>query len=475
MDFPYGKAPLAILALAIASGAFVLIAAAPEQARRPDLVFVTFSKEHATAYRSVLAPFEKKHGVTVELQVVDQRMLQGRLQSALQVGAAVPDMVELLDGTMGIFTKGPIDGVGFVDLTQRVKSEGLYDSLVTSRFKKWSSRDHIFALPHDVHPVMLAYRRDIVERLGIDVSKLTTWDEFCRVGRDVSKRDEDRDGVADHYMIDLPSDGGDALRLLLVQRGGNFFDAAGNVTFDSEEAVEVVCWYVKQIQGAGRIAFPCGWGQNLSKAMLDGLCLFYICPDWRTAQFEADVASLSGKLALMPLPAWEPGARRTSTWGGTGLAITKQCRNVDLAWELAMYLYYQLEQLGPRFADTNILPPLKKAWDLPQFSAPEAFYSGIQLGRAYAELAQQVPEENDNPYMMQARDKFSEAFTNASIYYAEHGEVGLREFTRAELKRTADRIREAMGRNVFLKEPDVQQVARLQLSAAATVSGGTQP
>ena len=285
MDFPYGKAPLAILLLAIASGAFVLIGAAREQARRPDLVFVTFSKEHAAAYRSVLAPFEKKHGVAIELQVVDQRMLQGRLQSALQVGAAVPDMVELLDGTMGIFTKGPIDGVGFVDLTQRVKSEGLYDSLVTSRFKKWSSRDHIFALPHDVHPVMLAYRRDIVERLGIDVNKLTTWDEFSRVGRDASKRDENRDGVSDHYMIDLPSDGGDALRLLLVQRGGNFFDAAGNVTFDSDEAVDVVCWYVKQIQGSDRIAFPCGWGQNLSKAMLDGLCLFYICPDWRTAQF----------------------------------------------------------------------------------------------------------------------------------------------------------------------------------------------
>ena len=94
-----------------------------------------------------------------------------------------------------------------------------------------------------------------------------------------------------------------------------------------------------------------------------------------------------------------------------------------------------------------------------QFSAPRPFYSGIPLGRAYADLAPFVPAENDNPYMMQARDKFSEAFTNASIYYAEHGDEGLRDFARTELKRTADRIREVMRRNVFLNAPEVAQAA----------------
>src|SRR3712207_7661431 len=49
-----------------------------------------------------------------------------------------------------------------------------------------------------------------------------------------------------------------------------------------------------------RVAFPAGWGQNLAKAMIDGLVLFIICPDWRTMQFEIDVPSLKGKLGLMP-------------------------------------------------------------------------------------------------------------------------------------------------------------------------------
>src|SRR3954468_20496174 len=159
MEFPYGKAPLAILLLALGAGAALFCAlpgstspsASSEQAnRRPDLVFATFTKDHAASYRPAIERFEKQHGVKVQVQVVSQRALQGRLQSAMQAGADVPDMVELLYGTLGFFTKGPIEDVGFLDLTDRVKSEGLRDKLVASRFTLWSTRGHIFALPHDV-------------------------------------------------------------------------------------------------------------------------------------------------------------------------------------------------------------------------------------------------------------------------------------------------------------------------------------
>jgi arabinosaccharide transport system substrate-binding protein len=460
MEFPYGKAPLAILILAVASGASVFLGAARQEARRPDLILATFSKEHGAAYTPAVRAFEKEHGVRIQIQVVSQRALQSRLQSAMQAGADVPDMVEVLYGTMGFFTRGPLEDVRFVDLSERVRQTGLDRSLVTSRFGIWSSRGHLFALPHDVHPVMLAYRRDLVEQLGIDVKRLTTWDEFCRVGREVVTRDLNGDGVNDRYMLDLPADGGDQLRLLLLQRGGAMFDQSGAVAFDNEAAVDVVCWYVKQLQGKDRIVFPCGWGQTFSRAIIDGLCLFYICPDWRTSQIEADIPSLKGKLDVMPLPAWEQGGPRTSVWGGTGLAITKQCAQPELAWKLAMYLYYDRSQLGERFAQTNILPPLKDAWSEPAFTAPRPYWSGTPVGTAYAQLADQTPNEQISPYQTMALSKLSEAYTNALLYHAEHGEAGLREFTRAELKRCADRVRTVMGRNTFIQQAAAAVEAR---------------
>jgi arabinosaccharide transport system substrate-binding protein len=415
------------------------------------LVFATFVKEQAEAYRPAIAEFEKQHNVKVQVQVVDQAALQGRLQAALQAGADAPDMVELMFGTLGVFTKGPLEDVGFVDLTDRVAAAGLNEKLVTSRFSMWSNRGRIFALPHDVHPVMLIYRRDLVEQLGIDVNRLTTWDEFCRVGREIVTKDLNGDSVPDRYMIDLPPDGSDSLKLLLLQRGGALFDARGQVAFDDERTLDTICWYVKQTKGPEKISVSCGWGQTLARAMIDGRCLFYVCPDWRTMQIQADISSLSGKLAVMPLPAWEPGGIRTSTWGGCGMAITKSCRNPDLAWKLAMYLYYDPNQLGQRFAATNILPPLKEAWSRPEFDEPRPFFSNQRLGRLYAALAPQVPAEVYTPFTNQALSRLSEAFTNTAIYFDAHGESGMREYARGELRRCADLVREQMARNRFLQ------------------------
>jgi arabinosaccharide transport system substrate-binding protein len=221
-----------------------------------------------------------------------------------------------------------------------------------------------------------------------------------------------------------------------------------------------MCWYVKQIQGDGRIAFPCGWGQNLSKAMIDGLVLFYFCPDWRTMQFEFDVPSLKGKMALMPLPAWEPGGRRTSTWGATGLAFPKRGRNFELAWKLAMHLYYDPPQLGPRFAQTNILPPLKESWKQPEFHATDDYW-GVSLGELFVPLADDVPPAPSNAYHYTAINKLSKAFTKAARHYREHGEQGLREVAQRELKRSAEEVRAEMRRNIFLREPAGNQTARV--------------
>ena len=314
--FPLGKAAAAMLLVMIISGIAILAAPVTKTVDHYDLVMATFAPEHAAAYRPAIAKFERDYNCRVQLQVVDQKALQDRLQSSLQVGADVPDMVELLYGTLGLFTSGPLADVKLTDLTPRIAQDNLMDRVVANRFPRWSSRGRIYALPHDVHPVMLAYRRDLCEQLGIDPTQLTTWEKFAEVGRQLQGRHLPGDAVAQRYMLDLAYDGGDTLKLLLIQHGGGLFDEYGNVSFDSSVAADTVSWCVRQTRGDHPIGYGCGSGQGFSKALLDGLCLFYFCPDWRTKQLITDVPSLAGKLALMPLPAWEEGGIRTSTWGG---------------------------------------------------------------------------------------------------------------------------------------------------------------
>lgn len=449
MEFPYGKAPLAILILAVVSGAVLLFQRVTAR-ERPDLILQTFALQHVPGLELAARDFQAKTGKRVEIQLVDQRALQSRLQAALQSGAAVPDLVELMEPTMGTFTKGPLEDVGFIDLTDRLRAGGWMVKLVQSRFSLWSSRGRIFALPHDVHPIMLAYRRDLVEQLGIDVEKLTTWDEFVRVGREVT-RDLDGDGVPDRYMLDMFVGGGGTLQLLLLQRDISALNENGEVAFDREETAEVIEWYIRQISGKDRIAFECGWGQTLYKAMIDGLCLFYFCPDWRSKSFSAEVPSLAGRMALMPLPAWQPGGRRTSIWGGTGLAIPRATKDPELAWEFAIYAYYTPQYLGRRFTANNILPPLKEAWTLPELNEPDPYYSGQRRGALYAALAPETPVRHVSPFTSLAEGKLGEAYTNALVYFERNGDRGLREYIRSELRRTAQQVREQIARNRFYR------------------------
>lgn len=446
--FSFGKAPFWLLVCAVVSTLLLVVTRREQAAEKPDLIFVTFAPPHLEAYRRAAPAFERKHNVKVSIQLVTDRALETRLQNAMLAGADVPDMVELNEGGLGFFTKGPLKDVGFLDLTERVEREKLRERLVDARFSLWSARGRVFALPHDVHPVGLIYRADIVESLGIDVSQLDTWEAFVAVGRKVT-RDQNGDGIVDRYMLDLPAGGGFALSLLMLQRGAGLFDERGEVAFNNRDTVEVFVWLLRQYYGPERIGYEAGFGQSLLKALSDGLVLFVFGPDWRTFTLQEEMPNLSGKMKVMPLPAWEKGGRRTSTWGGTGLAITKACKKPELAWEFAKHLYFDKQALGERFAETNIIPPLKDAWDLPAFRRPNPYYRGQAIGSIYAELAPTVPPVWSTSYKRVAENKLGEAYLRAVAYYKSRGEAGLVPFIERQLEEAEAYVKKLMGRNVL--------------------------
>jgi ABC-type glycerol-3-phosphate transport system substrate-binding protein len=168
--------------------------------------------------------------------------------------------------------------------------------------------------------------------------------------------------------------------------------------------------------------------------------------------FQDEVPSLKGKMALMPLPAWKPGGRRTSVWGGTGLMMMKATRNPELAWELAKYLYFNTPEQGKRFQATNIIPVLKDAWNLPEFERPNAFWSNLPIGKMYAALAPETPALYSSPVDAQARINLDLAFTRSAEHFMKYGEAGLMEAIRANLAEGAAAVRRYADRETKLRE-----------------------
>ncbi len=454
MRFPPGNAALAILLTALVAGALVFgvrqrMAAEPP----PDLEFVMFTLVHYDDYSAAIAEFERRHGVRVQMHLVNMQALKSRLQSALMSGTRMPDIVEIQVSMFGALTQGPLEGIGFHDLTDRIRKDGLMDEFVDSRLALWTRDDRIFGIPHDIHPVMLAYRADILEDIGVDPAELDTWERFEAAAREHMVADLTGNGVIDRYAIDFSLSGlPELIDVLLPQAGVDVIDAFGRPAFNNETAVELFAWHLRQVQGTDRISFPAGWGQNLAKALSDGLILFIVAPDWRTHQIQMDNPRLAGSLKLMPLPAWEEGGRRTSTWGGSSLVIPKTSSNPDLAWKFAKFLYLEKEFLPDRFRNTNIIPPARSAWGEPFLYEVHPFWEQ-PIGRLYADLAEAVPSVHPSPYRDYARARLSTAFTRTLRWARANPGGDPRPFIREELAAAEADVWRRLDRNVFLRPP----------------------
>lgn len=439
--FPYGRAAFTMLVLAAVAAAW--LSAQPKSRNTSTLSLWVFARSHYDAYEKAARSFEaKRPGVRVEVQLVSNASLAARLQAAFLADVDVPDLVEIEISSAGSFFRGPLEDVGFADLTERIHQSGLWEKMVQSRFAPYTSRGRIFGLPHDVHPVMIAYRRDIFEKEGVDPGQIRTWDDFITVGRKLTIPNK-------RYFIELADTNSGDLETFLFQRGGGYFDAQGNCIFDNDIAVQTMRFYVPLVAGPNKIGNTLGGGQILTQAVEQEYLLCLLTPDWRSRSFETDIPRAAGKMALMPLPAFQEGERRTSTRGGTMLGITRRCRDKDLAWEFARHLYLDKAELAERFRESNILPAMREAWQDPSYAESRPYWSGQPLGRLYAELAPQVPAQYSSPFVVVAKNKLGEALTACVQRYNAQGESGFDAFVRARLKQSAEEVRRLVARNPY--------------------------
>jgi len=374
-----------------------------------------FSPEHRVVYEATLADRE---GTASEVELVQLSIpaLQSRMMTGFFGGLETADLIEVERGFAGQVFMGPPEAIGFRDLTPRLESEGLMDVFNPPSLSPWMEDGRVFGLPRGVHPVMLAYRADLTEAAGIDLSKAQTWDEFFEMLEPVTG-DADGDGRPDRYALSFWYTQKDSIEVLLLQGDGRLFDERGIAVLDEDRNAELlarlVSWCVGPDQRVLDIEEFTAAGHQ---ARIEGKAIAYLCPDWMCSVWRMSVPLIGGKMKVMPLPAFDPGGRRASVRGGTMVGIPKTSKKADEAWEVAKALYTSPEIAREFYRMADIISPVRALWDDPIYDEPDPFFMGQPKGRMFIDVAEQIPVRSSSPYTPSATDEMRDAAVNLAAW-----------------------------------------------------------
>ncbi|KXU35940.1 hypothetical protein AXK11_05300 [Cephaloticoccus primus] len=449
---PSGRALILVIAIATS----LAVALLPEE-RREGLPFWTMRLNHYTAYVPSVAEWNRQHPEKrIDMQMIQQSAFERRMLSGFLTGTPVADLLEVSSVVSPKAFLGPLDQVGFYDMTDRLHTEGIYEKINEASFAPYTSRGRIFGIPHDVHPVLLAYRADIVEAAGIDVREIETWDDYFRVMRPLMA-DHDGDGRPDRYSLEFSEIRAAEIVMLMLQNGGEIFDEHGAPIFANERNAHVLATLATWVTGPGRSTVELGGTASASahRQRLDGAAIGWIAPDWLLGMWKIENPGLSGKLKVMPLPAWERGGRRVSVAQGCMIGISKTSSQIDLAWEVALHLYTSAEVAESLYKTNCIISPVKPLWDEPFYDEPDPFFRGQAVGRLYIDHAPQIPIRTSSPYTTSAEQYIGIAAMALRDYAEQHAiydaEALKPEALRLLAKGQAELTR-LMSRNLLLEE-----------------------
>ncbi|KXU35166.1 hypothetical protein AXK11_07435 [Cephaloticoccus primus] len=447
--------PGALVILALALATTVAVALIP--VREPKgIQFWCVAFQQRDSYVDKIEAWNREHPESpFVMTLLHDRSLEQRMLSGFLSGTPVADLLEMHEGVFPKAFLGPVDQIGFLDITERLHAEGLYEQINEPSFSQQISRGRHFGLPHDVHPVLLAYRADIVEAAGIDVSQIETWEDYFRVLRPLME-DRNGDGRPDRYLLNLSEISEDVISMLILQNDGQIFDENDHPIFANERNAETLATITTWITGPQRATIDVPrLSASGHKQMLDGLVIGTTVPDWMLGMWKVENPRLAGKLKLMPLPAFHKGGRRTSVRGGSMIGINKRSAHIEEAWEMAKALYTSAEVAEQTWRKTMILSPVKSLWSEPFYHQPDPFVCGQPSGTLFIEAAPDVPLRPSSPYTNNAYAYI----TNVAIAlraYAEKNGLYDAEDLKPEALRLLhyyqDQLEKLISRNVFLEE-----------------------
>ncbi|WP_298806879.1 ABC transporter substrate-binding protein [uncultured Pseudokineococcus sp.] len=294
--------------------------------------------------------------VTVDSQAQGDEAIT-RLLTASQAGEA-PCLMQAEYQALPVLVANGVAS----DLTDDV--EDVRDAFPEGAWDLTSFGDQAYAMPQDVGPMMLYYREDLFEELGLEVP--TTWEEFRATAQQVREADPER------YLTTFSAGDPGWFAGLSQAAGADWWATDGEAWEVSitDDATTQVADYWGDLVTEDLVDDQPMYTPEWNAAMNDGTLLAWPSAVWGAGVLEGVAPDTAGSWRAVPMPQWGDGEQVTGFWGGSATAISEDCEDRAQALEFATWLNTAPEAVEALVSVSGIYPAATEGQTGPALEEP---------------------------------------------------------------------------------------------------------
>jgi multiple sugar transport system substrate-binding protein len=333
--------------------------------------------------QSAVDLYEQTHpGTDVEVVNVgqgDEHYTQ--LRTVLTAGSGAPDAVQMEFKNI----PGFVLTESLVDLREHGAAE-LENQFLPSAWRQVLVGEGIYGIPQDTGPMIMLYRKDIFDGLGIPVP--TTWDEYVEAGRRIHASDPNR------FIGHVGPDDAGGIQSLLWQAGARPFQRQGEtaitVDFSDEGAARWVRTFNTLVSEQLVEPVP-GYTDEWYRGLSEGRYATWVAGAWAPTFLQTVIPQTEGLWRVAPMPTY--GEPVTAENGGSSVAVTTQSECPAAAADFAKWLNGD-PAAAKLLNEVSLLYPATRGLVESQewLNAPMPFLGGQAANQVYVESSRQVAE-----------------------------------------------------------------------------------
>jgi arabinosaccharide transport system substrate-binding protein len=380
-------------------------------AKATELTFWTFNGLHVTFYEEMVKEWNEIHPdrpIKLNSVVYPYGQMHDNLSISLMAGEGVPDLADIELSRFATYLKGK--EIPLTDLTSLVESER--DKFVEERLDIYSKDGAVYGLDFHVGSAVMFYNTELLDKAGVNPGDIETWSDYTEAGEKVLRatgKPMTTWETTDQYSY-IP---------MISQQNSGYIDKNGKIILDNEKNIRALELIEKMVHES-KTAVPAPGGTHHMEEYYgfmnqDGAASV-LMPIWYMGRFLDYMPDLKGKIAIHPLPAWEPGGSRSAGVGGTGTVIPKQGENIELTKEFLKFSKVSKEGNKKIWTMLGFDPLRWDVWNSKEVRAKNEYTEYFVNGNEIFDILLDIKDEINPLYVSEDFPQVADAVKRTVLY-----------------------------------------------------------